>query len=65
MRALFVTLSHASTLTVPLERVFLEDPTTPIHHLLHSHRRLESFNEQLLNNGNLAYTGPVWVGTPL
>lgn len=65
MRALFATTVYSSTLTVPLERVFLDEPATPVHHLLSSRLGSGQFSQPMLDNQNLAYTGPVWVGTPL
>jgi hypothetical protein len=61
--------ASVSAFTVELTRTEGSEPVTPLHHLLHS-TRLQSKSEDdrtidLLNSSNLAYSGPVFLGTPL
>ena len=62
------------TMTVELDRVLLDEPMTPIHHLRAESKREAqrllgasqgSFDISMNNDDNLSYQGPVYVGTPL
>lgn len=63
--------SSAAAYTVQLTRNEVTEPVTPLHHMLKELRqehRLQSgadFTIDMVNNGDLSYTGPVFVGTPL
>ena len=59
--------SVALSFSVELERRTLSEPVTDIHHMQEQTRRLQSdqFTISLENHANLAYVGPIFVGTPL
>ena len=63
--------SISSAFTVNITRVPVSEPLTPLHHMLAQNRkenpRLKSgsFSINLTNNADLAYVGPIFVGTPL
>ena len=69
-------ISLTLAFTVNITRVPVSEPVTPLHHMLAQQRQqrpknaektLQSseFQINLSNNGDLAYTGPVVLGTPL
>ena len=64
-------LSHSLAFTVNITRVPVNEPLTPLHHMLaqnrkESHRlKSGSFNLNITNNADLAYVGPIFLGTPL
>ena len=64
-------LSYSLAFTVNITRVPVNEPLTPLHHMLaqnrkESHRlKTGSFNLNLTNNADLAYVGPIFLGTPL
>lgn len=70
---LSVLFGFSAAFTVNITRVPVSEPVTSLHHMLAQHRNQSSdrhhlqggnFNIDLLNNANLAYTGPIFVGTP-
>ena len=62
----------ANGLTIELNRILLDKPVTPVQLMISEnksqHQILGSSNDFTIdidNNSNLAYLGPVYVGTPL
>ncbi len=64
-------LSFVTPFTVNITRVPVSEPLTPLHHMLAEYRKesprlkSSSFGINLTNNADLAYVGPIFVGTPL
>jgi hypothetical protein len=63
-----------SSFTVNITRREVYEPLTPIHHMLSNYKTEKihlgksnggDFTINMVDNSNLAYTGPVFVGTPL
>ena len=58
-------------ISIPVERTEFSAPVTPtqkrVHdfHLKEAGRRLQGDSIKMTNSGNVAYTGPVYFGTPL